>query len=85
MKKDGIGERLRQPPKHNIYSKTPVTLSLKGNEKQLELARIRVVGVNVREILMKGKEFFFELARNSSYPSSSSGFYCILKQQLIFT
>ena len=40
-------ERLRQPPKHNIYSRAQITRTLKGNEK--------VNGVNFGEILMKGK------------------------------
>ena len=38
------------------YSRTPVTRTLKGNEKQFELAGIRVIGVNFSEILIKGKE-----------------------------
>ena len=33
--------------------------------------RIKVIGVKFSEILIKGKEIYFELARNSSYPSSS--------------
>ena len=31
-------ERLRQPPKHNLYNRAQVTRTLKGNEKQFELA-----------------------------------------------
>ena len=33
--------------------------------------RVKVIGVKFSEILIKGKETYFELARNSSYPSSS--------------
>ena len=33
--------------------------------------RILVIGVNSSEFLIKGKETLFELALNSSYPSSS--------------
>ena len=33
--------------------------------------RILVIGVNSSEFLIKGKETLFELAGNSSYPSSS--------------
>ena len=32
--------------------------------------RIRVIGVNFSDILIKGKKILFELAGNSSYPSS---------------
>ena len=42
-----------------------------GNERQFELAGIRVIGVNFSDILIKGKEIQFELAGNSSYPTSS--------------
>ena len=54
-----------------IYStsRTPVTRTLKGNEKQFKLARIWVIGVNFSEVLMKGREILMEFARNSSYPS----------------
>ena len=41
---------------NNNYSRTPVTRTLKGNEKQFELAGIRVIGVNFSEIWIKGKE-----------------------------
>ena len=44
---------------------------MKANEKHFELARIRVIGINLSEVLIKGKEILFELARDSSYPSSS--------------
>ena len=33
--------------------------------------RIRVIGVNLSEILIKGNKMQFELTRNSIYPSSS--------------
>ena len=33
--------------------------------------RFRVIGVNVSEMLIKVKEIYVELARNSCYPSSS--------------
>ena len=32
--------------KYSMYSRTPITRTLKGNEKQFELARIRVIGVD---------------------------------------
>ena len=50
-----------------VYSRTPVTRTLKGNEKQFELAGIRVIRVTFSEILIKAKE----IAGNSSYPSLS--------------
>ena len=33
--------------------------------------RIRVIGVIFNDVLIKGEEIWFELAGNSSYPSSS--------------
>ena len=50
------------------YIRTPVTRTLKGNEKLSEWA----AGVNCTEILIKGEEIKFELAgpTNSSFPSS---------------
>ena len=33
--------------------------------------RVRVIGVNFSEFLIKGKELLFELAGKSRYPSSS--------------
>ena len=63
-----------------MYSRTLVTRTLKGNVKQFEVARARVIGVDwkkiichvaVNTVLIKGKEIQFELAGNSSYPSSS--------------
>ena len=38
------------------HSKTPVTWTLKGNEKQFELAEIWVIGVNFSEVLIKGRD-----------------------------
>ena len=32
--------------KYSKYSRTPTTRTLKGNEKQFELARVRVIGVD---------------------------------------
>ena len=43
-----------------IYSRTPVTRTLKGNEQQFELGGgggIRVIGVNFSEILIKERKF----------------------------
>ena len=63
-----------------MHSRTPVAWTLKGNEKQFELARARVIGVDWKKIichvavtffLFKGKEIQLELAGNSSYQSSS--------------
>ena len=63
-----------------MYSRTLVTRTLKGNEKQFEVARVRVIGVDWKKkiichvavtFLIKEKEIQFELAGNSSYPSSS--------------
>ena len=64
-----------------MYSRTLVTRTLKGNVKQFKVARARVIGVDwkkkiichvaVNTVLIKGKEIQFELAGNSSYPSSS--------------
>ena len=45
-------------------SRTPVTRTLKGNEKQFKLAGIRVMEVNFIEILIRKRKFC------SSYPSS---------------
>ena len=50
---------------------TPVTRTLKGNEKQFELARVRVIGWIEKIIichvavtfLIKGKEIQFELGK----------------------
>ena len=54
-----------------MCSRTPVTRTLKGDEKEFEFAGIRIIGVNFSEILIKGREIKFELAGNSSYLSSS--------------
>ena len=63
-----------------MYSRTLLTRTLKGNKKQLELARVRVIGGRLKKkmichvavtFLIKGKEIQFEFAGNSSYPSSS--------------
>ena len=53
------------------YSRTPVARTLKGNKKQFESEGTRILRVNFSEILIKGKKIQFELAGNSSYPSSS--------------
>ena len=34
-----------------MYSRTPVTRILKGNEKQFELARVRVIGVDLKNLV----------------------------------
>ena len=42
--------------KQLYHSRTPVTWTLKGNEKQFELAGIWVIGVNFSEVLIKGRD-----------------------------
>ena len=49
------------------------TRTLKGNGKQLSLWGIWVIGLNLGEILIKGKENLFQLAGNSSNPSLTHG------------
>ena len=47
-----------------MYSRTPGTRTLKGNEEQFELAGIRVIGVNFSEVFW---------SREMKYSSSSRG------------
>ena len=55
-----------------FYIRTLVTRTVKENEKQFELEGNMSHQVNFREILIKGsKEIYFDLAENSSYPSSN--------------
>ena len=43
---------------------------MEGHPSGVKRTRIRVIGVNYSDDSIKGKEFYFELAGNSSYPSS---------------
>ena len=45
--------------------------SMEWHPSGVTRTKIRVVGVNFSEFLIKGKEIYFELAGNSNYPSSS--------------
>ena len=42
-----------------------------GCMESVKRTRIRVIGVNFSDFVIKGKEISFELEENSSYPSSS--------------
>jgi len=64
-------QSLQKPVAQN-YSRTPIARTLKGNEKQFELA------VNFSEILNKGKEFY-KLPAGGEFELSEfelSRFYC---------
>ena len=50
-----------------MYSRTPVTRTLKGNEKQVELARVQVIGVDWK-IQFATLQLLFDQG-NSSCPS----------------
>ena len=55
--------------KCSMYSRTPVTQTLKGNKKQFELAGNSSYRGKFQWNFIKGKEILFKLARNSSYLS----------------
>ena len=45
--------------------------------------RIRIIGINVSDFLIKGKEFLFRSAGNSSYPTSSYRGSTVIRKQLL--